>query len=196
MRSAFARVVSYVCWPLGTHSRIRSHKSFALRTLAFLGVHPGSLGSVSLHQCGVAHQPSLRSLRTMMGNANSLPRREAGNLINRPVTIGTNAVSRHPRTGGTAVLLSTTTELLVVDLVSQHDPQANSQLARHRHALSPDLSAPTCGDRTAATADRSAPHGHRPRPRESATADYPAWSMHLAAAASHWSVRVESGPRS
>jgi hypothetical protein len=87
------------------------------------------------HEFGAAHQPSLRSQRTMMTYANSLlSRREAGSLINRTVTMRTKPRFRHPRTGGTAMLLSTTTELLVIDLIAQHDPQANAQLAGHRHA--------------------------------------------------------------
>src|ERR1700759_2436582 len=61
-------------------------------------------------------------------------RREAGSLINRTVTIRTKPRFRHPRTDSTALLLSTTTELLIIDLVAQHDPQPDSQLARHRHA--------------------------------------------------------------
>src|SRR5215470_810015 len=62
------------------------------------------------------------------------PRREAGSLTNRPVTIRTKRRFKHPRTGSTALLLSTTTELFIVDLIAQHDPEANPQLARHRHA--------------------------------------------------------------
>jgi hypothetical protein len=54
----------------------------------------------------------------MMTYANSLPRREAGSLINRTVTMRTKARFRHPRTDGTALLLSTTTELLVIDLIA------------------------------------------------------------------------------
>jgi len=64
-------------------------------------------------------------------------KREAGSLINRTVTIPTKPRFKHPRTGRTAVLLSTTTEFFVIDLVPQHDPQADSQLARHRHACLP-----------------------------------------------------------
>jgi Nucleotidyl transferase AbiEii toxin, Type IV TA system len=45
--------------------------------------------------------------------------------------------SRHPRTGGTALSLPTTTELLIIDLISQHDPQANPQLTRDRHTRLP-----------------------------------------------------------
>src|SRR2546425_9601256 len=41
---------------------------------------------VSVHHFGVAHQPSLRSLRTMMSYANSLSFREAGSLISFAVT--------------------------------------------------------------------------------------------------------------
>ena len=98
---------------------------------------PYSLRPVSLASFGAAYQPSLRSGWTMMTYANSLPRREAGSLTNRPVTIRTIADFRHPRTGSTALLLSTTTELFVIDLVPQHDPQTNAQLARYRHARFP-----------------------------------------------------------
>ena len=51
--------------------------------------------------------------------------REAGNLINRPVTVRTIRRFWHSRTGITAflLLLSTTTELVVINLVPQHDPQ-------------------------------------------------------------------------
>jgi|HubBroStandDraft_2_1064218.scaffolds.fasta_scaffold216993_3 hypothetical protein len=60
--------------------------------------------------------------------------REAGSLINRTLTMRSNPRFKHPRTDGTALLLSTTTELFIIDLIAQHDPQANAQLARHRHA--------------------------------------------------------------
>ena len=73
-----------------------------------------------------------------MTYANSLPRREAGSLINRTVTVRTIADFRHPRTDSAALLLlSTTTELFIVDLVAQHDPQPDSQLACHRHTRLP-----------------------------------------------------------
>jgi hypothetical protein len=72
-----------------------------------------------------------------MTYANSLARREAGSLINRTVTTRTKPRFKHPRTGGTAVLLSTTTELLVIDLIAQHDPQANAQLACYRYTCFP-----------------------------------------------------------
>ena len=73
----------------------------------------------------------------MMSYANSLSSREAASLINRTVTIRTKPRFKHPRTGITALLLSTTTELLVIDLIAQDDPQPDSQLARHRHARLP-----------------------------------------------------------
>src|SRR5215467_9764903 len=56
------------------------------------------------------------------------PRREAGSLINRPVTIRTKPDFRHPRTGGTALYLPSTTELVVINLIPQHDPQANPEV--------------------------------------------------------------------
>src|SRR6516164_3887926 len=56
----------------------------------------------------------------------------ADSLINRPVTIRTIADFRHPRTGCAALLLlSATTELFVINLVPQHDPQADPEFARH-----------------------------------------------------------------
>jgi hypothetical protein len=65
-------------------------------------------------------------------------RREAGSLINRTVIVHQRR-SKHPRTGCTTLLLlPTTTKLLIIDLVSQHDPQANTQLACHRHTRLPE----------------------------------------------------------
>jgi hypothetical protein len=57
------------------------------------------------------------------------PRREAGRLINQTVTFRTITPFWHSRTGSTTSLLhlSTTTELLVIDLVPQHDPQPNPE---------------------------------------------------------------------
>src|ERR1700732_2220712 len=67
------------------------------------------------------------------------PRREAGSLINRPVTRRTIVRSRHPCTGGTAVLLllSTTTELVVLHLIPQHDPQSDPEFASYSHSRLP-----------------------------------------------------------
>ena len=66
----------------------------------------------------------------MMSYANSP--REAGRLINQTVTLRTITPSRHPRTGITASLLhlSTTTELVVINLIPQHDPQPDPQFSR------------------------------------------------------------------
>jgi len=64
--------------------------------------------------------------------------REAGSLINRPVTIRTIPRFWHPRTGCTALLLlPTTTELFIINLVPQHDPQSDPELARHRDTRFP-----------------------------------------------------------
>src|SRR5215831_12860675 len=117
-RSAIARVFSCVLACSGYTPASALKESVAFRTLAFLGVHPSALDSVSLHRFGAVHQPSLRSQRTMMTYANSLPRREAGSLTNRTVTVRTIADFKHPRTDGTALLLPTTTELLVIDLIA------------------------------------------------------------------------------
>src|SRR6516162_2537752 len=62
----------------------------------------------------------------------------AGRLINRPVTVCTIPDFKHPRTGCTTLrLLPATTELFVVNLVPQHDPQSDPQLACYRHARFP-----------------------------------------------------------
>jgi len=60
-------------------------------------------------------------------------RREAG-LTNRTVTVRTKPDFKHPRTGGTTLLLSTTTELFIIDLIPQHDPQTDPQFAGRGHA--------------------------------------------------------------
>ena len=76
----------------------------------------------------------------MMRYSNSLLFREAGSLINRPVTFRTIPRFWHPRTGFTAflLLLSTTTELVVLNLISQHDPQPDPELASHGHTGLPE----------------------------------------------------------
>src|SRR5580704_8511080 len=111
--------------------------------------------------------------------------REAGSLINRPVTFRTIPRFWHPRTGITAflLLLSTTTELVVLNLVPQHDPQPDPQLARHRNARFPQ----TLLHQFAAVKTlqlRIPAYGvPPPHPRENVTAGYPVYLTHRAAAA-------------
>src|SRR5258707_8401902 len=96
----------------------------------------------------------------MMIYSNSQSFREAGSLINRPVTFRTIPRFWHSRTGITAflLLLSTTTALVVLNLIPQHDPQPDPQLACPGHARFPQtllhqfpaveflqLPIPTCG---------------------------------------------------
>ena len=45
--------------------------------------------------------------------------REAGSLINRTLTMRSKPRFKHPRTDGTPQLLSTTTELFIIDLIVQ-----------------------------------------------------------------------------
>ena len=75
----------------------------------------------------------------MMSYSNSLFPRDAGSLINRPVTFRTIRRFWHPRTGFTAflLLLSTTTELVVLNLIAQHNPQPDPELASYRHTRLP-----------------------------------------------------------
>src|SRR5277367_1988434 len=122
------------------------------------------------------------------------PRREAGRLINQTVTLRTITLARHPRTGTTASLLplSTTTELLIINLIPQHDPQPNPPVfARRQLGLSPDPSALICADRTDAVPGPGAPRVPRLHTTESATADYLACSGLPAAVARRWSVPGE-----
>jgi hypothetical protein len=65
--------------------------------------------------------------------------REAGSLVNRPVTFRTIPRFWHPRTGVTAflLLLSTTTELVIINFIPQHDPQPDPEFASHRHTRLP-----------------------------------------------------------
>src|SRR6202040_3478212 len=54
--------------------------------------------------------------------------------LTRSLQSRTTVVSRHPRMGFPLLRqLSTPTELFVVNLIPQHDPQPNAQLARRRH---------------------------------------------------------------
>jgi hypothetical protein len=84
--------------------------------------------------------PNISSVLTDHDELSELPGYpgRAGRLINRSVTVRTIPDFKHPRTGCTTlVLLSATTELFVVNLVPQHDPQSDPELAGYRHALSP-----------------------------------------------------------
>jgi hypothetical protein len=89
-----------------------------------------------LHRLGVAHQSSLRSPTTTMSFSISHFRRRVPNQ-----SVGdfrTITQSWHPRTGITTLLhLSTTTELVVPNAISQHNPHSDSQLARHRGSAFP-----------------------------------------------------------
>src|SRR2546422_4751157 len=97
-----------------------------------------SAQSVSLHHDGVLHQTSLRSRWTMMTRANSLHVREPG----RPnqcfghsrtrTSANTGIPARTPRLR--LPRQATTAELRVIDLIAQHDPEANPELPRRRDA--------------------------------------------------------------
>src|SRR5215470_15248518 len=96
------------------------------------GLGPQELGLVL--KAARQHQYSAKTVMTRQGEP-----------ANRTVTIRTKPRFRHPRTGGTALLLSTTTELFITDLVSQHDPQGECPTCGPPpHAPSPYPSAPAC----------------------------------------------------
>jgi hypothetical protein len=64
----------------------------------------------------------------------SLAFREVGGLINRPMTVRTEPRFRHSHhRPHRLLLLSATTELQVINLVPQHDPHPDPQLACHGH---------------------------------------------------------------
>jgi hypothetical protein len=72
-----------------------------------------------------------------MSNSNSLAFREAGSLISFAVTASQAMIQLwHHRTGSTVFLphLAAATELLVINLVAQHDPQPNPRLASCSHS--------------------------------------------------------------
>src|SRR5215470_10503156 len=84
--------------------------------------------------------PNISSILTDHDELSELPGYPgmAGRLINRTVTIRTISDFKHPRTGCTTLLLlSAMTELFIINLVPQHDPQSDSQLACYRHASFP-----------------------------------------------------------
>jgi len=79
------------------------------------------------------------------------PRREAGRLINQTVTLRTITRSGHSRTGITVFccICPRRTELVVINLISQHDPQPNPKFSRGGNSgFSPDPFAPIFADRT------------------------------------------------
>src|ERR1700681_682814 len=123
----------------------------------------------------------------MMSYSNSLVSREAGSLINRAVSFRTIARFWHPHAGITAflLLLSTTTELVVLNLIPQHDPQSDSELASHGYTRLPQTllhqfaAVKTLQLRILACSMRS-----RLTP-QTATADYLVYSTPRAAAALH-----------
>ena len=84
---------------------------------------------------GVAHQTSLRSPSIMMTYSNSPHSgRRVAYSVTRSLQCRTTVVIWHSRMGFPALpLLSAAAELFVVNLVAQHDPQADTQFARRRN---------------------------------------------------------------
>src|SRR2546430_3796386 len=99
-------------------------------------VQPNGVGPFSLHQFGgVAHQTSLRSPSIMMTYSNSPHSgRRVAYSVTRSLQCRTTVVIWHSRMGFPALPpLSAATELFVVNLVAQHDPQADTQFVRRRN---------------------------------------------------------------
>ncbi len=86
----------------------------------------GQLNMVNKH----GRRDSNRDLQAQHYRAEEPAGLEQGHQINRPLTTHQSAFQAS-RTGFTALLLSTTTELFIINLIAQHDPQPDSQLARH-----------------------------------------------------------------
>ena len=171
-----------------------------LRSSTFFSVQPTVARPVSVHQFGVAHQTSLRSPWTMMSYSNSLRFREAGSLFSfQSLHCRTIYRSRHPRTGTTAFLphLSAATELLVIDLVAQHDPETNPEFASYSDSrFSQSLLYQLAPVETLQL--RISPYRmHRClAPRENAAVGCLACSMHQVAADRRWNIRSGSSRRS
>src|ERR1700747_281430 len=109
----------------------------ALASFYFFPFHVHPTGSAhSVHHFGVAHQTSLRSLQTMMSSSNSPSsgRRVAYSGI-RSLPRRIMFSSRHSRMGTTVLLsqLSAATELLIINLVTQQDPEPDPQLSCGGH---------------------------------------------------------------
>src|SRR5437867_10296609 len=83
---------------------------------------------------GVAHQTSLRSPSIMMTYSNSPHSgRRVAYSVTRSLQCRTTVVIWHSRMGFPALpLLSAAAELFVVNLVAQHNPQADTQFALFR----------------------------------------------------------------
>src|SRR5258708_40245822 len=110
---------------------------------------------------GVAHQTSLRSPSIMMTYSNSPHSgRRVAYSVTRSLQCRTTVVIWHSRMGFPALpLLSAAAELFVVNLVAQHDPQADTQVcAPPQSAPCPSLSGLACDDRTVSPPDLFSPH--------------------------------------
>src|ERR1700740_1194222 len=101
--------------------------------LEFLSLSNLRARFVSLHRLGVTHQTSLRSRATMMMYSNSPQWGEAGSLFTliRSLRCRTTVAIRHPRMDTPAFLprLSATAELLVINLVTHHDPESDPEFS-------------------------------------------------------------------
>lgn len=145
---------------IDTHSR--AHEHFVRRGLrrhcrsGFFA--PTQIArSVSLHRCGVVHQTCLRSVGTMMTSSNSLTQRGRRVAQSGERSIRTTIPFRHHRTDRTAALppeVTAAAEFRVIDLVTQHDPQPDTQLACCRHTgFAHSFLGPAFGGRSAAVRD-------------------------------------------
>ena len=128
----------------------------------------------SVHRCGVAHPTCLRSLRTMMMYPNS-PRQTGRRVAQSGErSLWTTVTLKHSRTGRTATLrpeVTAATEFRVIDLIAQHDPQPDTQLAGCRDTrFSHFFFAPAYGGRSAGVRDRGERLASPPRPKDSAGA--------------------------
>jgi len=119
------------------HPSIGAHTPFPRRVIRGNRRSLSFLSSLSarpalIHRFGVAHQTSLRSLGTMMISSNSPRFREAGDLFKWPVTARQDLCSSQASPHGQGRFLpslSAAAELLVIDLVTRHDPEPNPEFA-------------------------------------------------------------------
>ena len=107
-------------------------------------------------RAGPHEQGNCRQLESVgIYGKESHPARDETNGSRKPARSRRSDSRHRPPSRAVAVriflLLSTTAELFIVDVVAQHDPQPDSELAGHRSLVWQSPSARACDDRSAST---------------------------------------------
>src|ERR1700704_2046964 len=123
----------------------------------------------------------------MRTHANSLLSREAGSLINRPVTFHSAFLaSTHRHHCASAASVRDDRTRCTQSALATESIAGFPACEPRPLSLSPDLSGPICGGRNVATPDPGVPRVPPPHPRETATVDYLVYSTHR----SKWRVEL------